>query len=785
MAPRLARQRLAVLSVVLLADAALGVRVGAQDITQASRDLMDVETAAQQLRASPLRSTELRSPTYVEERLTDGELFLRLRDYVRASIIFTDIVENFPKHAAYPDAVFLLAESLFAAKDYLGARSNFRVILDHANSPAFRPHLQRSLGRLIEIAIHIQNFDGIQEYFDSLARLPPSEIDAATAYFRAKYLYSVAVPGDTMAAEESKVPELDPTKLEQARVAFEAVQGNSPFYAQARYFIGVIYTLRGQYDPALNEFERVAKSAAKTEQQRDVVELARLASGRLYYETNQLDRAVESYQSVPRTSRRFDTALYETAWAYIRMGDSTRAARSLEVLSVASPESKYIPDGKLLRGNLLLRDGHYDEATTVFTEVTKEFQPVRTELDKLIAQHEDPQAYFRGLVRANLEEFDASAFLPPLALRWASIDSDMQRALDAVSDLSLARRLTRETGSVVERLQTALRSPNPVNLFGDLRNQREHTVALRNRLAKVRQTLIAADEVNGQRFKGTELEAVRTKRRAVERQLGALPVKEKDFEKRNEDVDDDFVALDKQLSTLDVQLLGMDAQIVATDRFISDTMKAQEQASGVQAYRAELATQQKAIDDYREQLEHLKVELESGRIQVGVGDNTYVKDDQLRAEYNQLVARERQLVSLAGGKSSRDVDEMFRRADVVEGLLTQQDQAVDKVVAERSSDMQKVIDEESVNLAGYQQRLVELDGETEDVVGGITYANFRKVQHRFYDLVLKADVGIIDVGWAEREEHRTRIDLLTRERNRAMQALDEEFNEITDERGTP
>jgi hypothetical protein len=179
----------------------------------------------------------------------------------------------------------------------------------------------------------------------------------------------------------------------------------------------------------------------------------------------------------------------------------------------------------------------------------------------------------------------------------------------------------------------------------------------------------------------------------------------------------------------------------------------------------------------------LKVELESGRIQVGVGDSTYVKDDQLRAEYTALVAQERQLIQLAGGKSPSNIDEMFRRADVTESLLTQRDQAIDAVVAQRSADMQKVIDEESVNLTGYQQRLVELDGETEDVVGGITYANFRKVQHRFYDLVLKADVGLIDVGWAQREEHRTRIDLLTRERNRALQALDDEFNEITDERG--
>lgn len=781
MAPRLARLPVVVLTVLLFSVA---LRAQAQDLGQAGRDLSDVELAAQQMNASPLRSAELRSPTYVEERLTDGELFYRLQDYVRASIIFTDLVENYPKHASYPDAVFLLAESLFQAKDYLGARARYRVVLDHANSPAYRPHLQRSLGRLIEIAIHIQQFDGIQAYFDSLAKLPPSEIDAATAYFRAKYLYSVAVPSEAMAAEQSSVPELDPTKLDQARAAFEVVPGNSPFYAQARYFIGVIYTLRGQYNEALHEFERVAKGTANSEQQRDVVELAQLAAGRLYYETNQLDRAIASYQSVPRTSRRFDSALFETAWAYIRMGDSTRAARSLEVLSVASPDSKYIPDGKLLRGNLLLRDGHYDDATTVFTEVTKEFQPVREELDKLVGQHEDPQAYFKSVVHDNLEEFDAGAFLPPLALKWASTDRDMQRALDAVSDLSLARRLTEETGSVIERLTGALQSPNPVNLFGDLRAQRERTVALRNRLALVRRTLIAADAASSQRFKGTELEAVRERRRVVERQLASLPVKDKDFTKRNENVDRGFLALDKELSTLDVQLLGLDAQIVATRRFVGDTMKEPSQKEGVDAYQAELATQQKAIDDYREQLEHLKVELESGRIQVGIGDTTYVKDDQLRAEYTSLIAQERKLIELAGGKSPTNIDEMFRRADVAESLLTQRDQAIDKVVAERTSDMQKVIDEESVNLTGYHQRLVELDAETEDVVGVITYANYRKVQNRFYDLVLKADLGLIDVGWAEREEHRTRIDLLTRERNRALKALDDEFNEITDERGT-
>ncbi|HEX4353877.1 MAG TPA: hypothetical protein VHZ95_13205, partial [Polyangiales bacterium] len=65
------------------------------------------------------------------------------------------------------------------------------------------------------------------------------------------------------------------------------------------------------------------------------------------------------------------------------------------------------------------------------------------------------------------------------------------------------------------------------------------------------------------------------------------------------------------------------------------------------------------------------------------------------------------------------------------------------------------------------------------------YLNYRQVQQRFYELVLKADVGIVDVGWANREEHRTRIENLTKQRASALQSLDDEFREIMDERSKP
>jgi len=105
--------------------AAQGLPSGAraQDLDAITRETTTLEGQVDALVREPLENDGRRSATHVEERLTDGELFYRLRDFVRASIIFTDIVDNHAEHTAYADALFLLADSLFRAGDHMGART--------------------------------------------------------------------------------------------------------------------------------------------------------------------------------------------------------------------------------------------------------------------------------------------------------------------------------------------------------------------------------------------------------------------------------------------------------------------------------------------------------------------------------------------------------------------------------------------------------------------------------------------------------------------------------------
>jgi TolA-binding protein len=759
----------------------------AQSLGEVQRQLAHIEDDARQLGTIPLRASQLRSATYVEERLTDGELFLRLKDYVRASIIFTDIVDNHKKHRAHSDALYLLGESLFHAGDYLGARRRFRIIIDRAGEGAYRPYVQRALGRLIEIAIHIRDFDRVEEYFQKLSRMPTQPAEASAAYFRAKYLFSRAVPGDPATGEGAPpgpAQGVDLALLEEARRTFAGVGPASPYHIQARYFIGVIHTLRAELPEAIAAFQAVRQVQASGAEQQRVAHLAHLALGRLYYETNRIPLAVEAYHAVPRTSPLFDTALYEAAWAYIRLGDSTRAERALEVLSVAVPESPHIPDAQLLRGNLLLRNGRLDDANRVFVEIRDRFAPVRRQLEQMIADKEDVQAYFRQLVRHNLAAFDAAALLPDDARRWAAVDGDMDRALTALRDLSQARQLLAETRELVLRLDAAVSAPNRRNVFGDLRRHQELVTGIRNRLAQVRRALMAIEDSRTRGGAGGELGQVRAERRRIEATLGQMPTGANDFAMRDDAVRGRYKGLERELKSLQVELLGIEARVTATERYLSDTASERD-PQGLQAVRRELEQQRGAVDGYRERIAELGRLVEAAKLQVGVGDAQHQRDDQLRRQYNDLVARERQLLAAAGMQRAADLDGLFGRVAKVESHLDAHEAKVEAIADQRLAELGKVLAEERTNLESYRQRLAELEDESEVVVGGIALESYNAVRKRFYDLILRADVGRIDVAWSRREEHRTRVDLLTRERSRELQALDEEFREIMDERPAP
>ncbi|QQR89249.1 MAG: hypothetical protein IPJ88_13690 [Myxococcales bacterium] len=225
--------------------AAKTTEVKAEDLDAVQRELIDIEGRARTISQGVNRAKPPQGPTYVEERLADGELFYRLKDYSRSSIIFADIVDHYPNHAAYPDALMLLGESLYMSGDLYGARAQFRALLDRGQEPAFRSYTQRALSRLIEVALRTRDFSGVEPYLERLQQIPSASLQAATAYAKAKYFYHRAINRDLSSSAEDFDREVlleNKDELAIAEQAFSAVKSDSEYWLAASYFLGVIHT---------------------------------------------------------------------------------------------------------------------------------------------------------------------------------------------------------------------------------------------------------------------------------------------------------------------------------------------------------------------------------------------------------------------------------------------------------------------------------------------------------------------------------------------------------------
>ncbi len=74
-----------------------------------------------------------------------------------------------------------------------------------------------------------------------------------------------------------------------------------------------------------------------------------------------------------------------------------------------------------------------------------------------------------------------------------------------------------------------------------------------------------------------------------------------------------------------------------------------------------------------------------------------------------------------------------------------------------------------------------MQDDAKNLVGSVAYRSFRQVRAQFYRLVLKADVGIVDVAWQRKRERVEKIQQLSSQKAADIQALEDDFRGILKE----
>ncbi|NUP05020.1 MAG: tetratricopeptide repeat protein [Polyangiaceae bacterium] len=755
-------------------------------LTLASQQVTSVAGGVGSIRQAVQKSQAGRTPA---QQIADAVLLMGSKDYDRAATILNQVIEKYPDHqTAYPDALALLGEVYFRSNQLWSSRRVFQKITAGANDPRFQPYLSKALARLVDIAMRKRDETLLGEVITSIDQAPASAT-TLLSYARGKAL-------------------LAKKDYSGARTALSGIDDKSEYAHQAKFLLGLISVKEStpapvkleegqepppvpkeRYATAIDAFQKVTQLPPDTEAHRQVIDQAWLAIGRLFYETNQLNPAIQAYNKIDRSSPEFGTMLYELAWVYVKLGDADRALRALEVLAVADPKGQNIADGTLLRGDLMLRAGKFDKALSTYEGFKTTYEPMRDKVEAFLASTSDPGAYYDKLTKKEFETVDAAS-LPPVALEWAREAEDGEAAFGIVDDINECRELLAQSNDMVERLNAVLGSPARVRAFPELKIGLERALGMLNRTALARLTIAeGAEDVDDDDLSG-EIATVRAERRSLEARLKKLPTTDGDFATREVEAERQWNKVSQGAQRLELQVNQNQAIINGLRRVIDEggQLGVVRDPAAITAWEAQIKDEETKIAAYKEQIEQVRKQIRAGRVTAGFGDQRFIEDEQVRTKYAQVLRKELELA--AGGAAGKSLQgyankalPIIKQAEDADSQVGSVKSELDSEVERKTTGVMQEVSSETEKLVGYQVRLEELDGQSRILVGEVMMRNFGFVRDRLKSMILRADVGITQQAWEVREDQIVRVRTLTRERAQQERVLQEELNEVLDDAG--
>jgi len=764
-----------------------------------------------------------------ENRLIDAQVLYELKNYEAASIILFDVVEKYPTSPAYPEALFYLADSLYLKRDYLSSRRFFEKIVEAGQA---NPRYPEALQRLIELSLHTGDYSPVDGYIVKLEAVASQQQLPSVPYVKGKYFYfrrqfdksldalKAIQPGHVyyfhaMYFVGANYVQLGPDHTNDAVQAFGTILKQEPktdsqklITELAHLALGRIYLERNQFTQALDEYAKIGSKS-----------------------TNFNDMLYESAWVHIKAAK---------GGATPDKNEYMKARRQLDLLLLNAPDSTLAPEVKLLIGSLHIRLDEYGPATDSFAKTRDEFEPVHRQLNDELSRTGDPNAYFKDLISKNLDKFDIAAILPANAQRWVKDEPDVAKFSTLMGDETDLKRSLAEGDEIVKRLERTLNGPQRVNVFPDLAAQRAKAAELSNALTDVKRQLAQKESQLIGPAAGAqkaELDALEQQRGALEAQLQALPQKTASIQERQAKARAAYNDLDRRSSEQETQAKTLHAAVTAAAKLYEDATHkpiarqelpapAASSGEGLE-YAARVAKLQKRVSDNQAKLDAAKARVDKAKeavlqkpadarpdlegatfdvatlrasiegvrkdildaaTSIGVGDSDMQAAQQLKGQYEELLRKQHavsmEVLSRLGPTErahAEQITSILERARAVDGKIAAFNTRIDELVDAKLKDILSTLSDEKTHLAAYGQTLAGYQGESADLGGAVVAENFRAVATRFYNIVVRSDVGIIDVAWALKEQATHEENRLVAERKRELKLLDDEFRDVLKE----
>lgn len=762
----------------------------ADALDDVAKELVKLDAEAQNLALGVKKpTTTTRKDDVLARRLLDAQVEFGVGNFEGAALLLYDYINQATRGRDHDTALYYLAESLFQKGDYIAAQGFFVELVDQYARSKF---YQQGLERLLEVAVKLQDSSTVARWLAALDRVPSEARRASVPYVRGKYSFSLGAWDD-------------------AEASFRAVPPDSEYGFQAQYFVGTTQTARGDVGAATKTFAELTRREPRTDDEQRVLELAQLALGRLYYERDQPTKAVDAYLLIDRKSPLFDEALLEVAWVYVKAQQFDKALRSLELLALADPNSSKLPTVRLLEGNLRIRKAQklraaqlggteagegnpaeeYLKADQVFTATRALYEAPHAELAAILERRQDPREFLTQVTGRVSATFDVRSTMPEIAAAWVRETPDVAQVVAIEGDLGDIQANIAEAEATIERLEAALGAGNGVNVFPSLASKRDQgadvagrVLGLRARLARTAREVARKYATPAELAELDRLEAERQKAAAAH---DALPGAGRDGARRVDQARGQFEDVDRAASEIQLVVDTTESTMIALRKYLDE---ASPKPSAAQRAELDASLGALAVElaELRAELAELRREATLGRDVAGADDAAAARATALRDALAAAFAAERAaaaaiLARATGADRTRGqrIATLSAQADAVTERLDGMRATIDAIVDEALADVRGSMAREKADLAAYRQEFQLYEAESRELGGTVLGSAFRDVKTAFYDVLVRSDVGSIDITWSQKEESDSDLQRLEVDRARELKQIIGDFRDVVAE----
>jgi len=652
------------------------------------------------------------------------------------------------------DAEWYLAESLLGMRNYQTAAERFQVVADDSGHP-FRDD---SVRRLLELYAQSGEVAAFQQLYDDEIRSGKVQPTPEITYSLGKAFYQQG-------------------ELTTAASTFSQVPPGNVWHAKSQYFLGVIGVVEERLDEAVTHFRQTADLSIDSADGRRVHDLALLALGRIYYERGEFLQAAEHYSEIGADSEYQADKLYEVIWTAIKQKRYADALNNIEIFLLAFPEHRYSAQLMLNQGHLSYQQEDWSGALTSYEQVIVSYEPVRSRFAVLASESYTQQDAVEAVLDASRPEIEGG--LPAYAVAMMRADPELSRAIGVFQDLEQQRRDIEVSERLIQELQGVVSSGGGI---GSLERVRYESVRAQGDVLGERLHLLEAEEAyllsTGDAGAKVMVDGLASRRRDLAADLAAGTSSVNTYEDR-------LTAYETRLGDLQSTSFELQTSIEEAENGMRELQRQLREnealsAGSRSAIDDDIATLESDVAASKTDLGAIATQLAALKVPSVVSAMASSGFDPVDL-WGRSETLSREYAAARPGRRDLTTDRLDGLQITVTRLFDRLTNVLDAAIATETSELGRIrkrfdkeVDAVAVQRTDYTVQLADAS----EVSLVLTRQGFGRLEDFFSESVLKADMGIVDVYWAQKTEVADEIKRVKEEKDVLLAELQQRFKLI-------